>query len=207
MIDMNLYITFVLATALLILMPGPIVTLTIANSLTYGARQGLKTVAGTSFATTILLLVGGFGMASVFTMLAEWFEWLRWLGAAYLIFLGYRQWRAEPAVLGEDGVRAGSRKSLFWQGFLVSITNPKTILFYAAFFPQFMDPTQPAGSQLFVLSVTFLFIATLFDSGYAVLCGRLRPFLASKERGRLQNRITGGLLIGTGVALAVVRKG
>ncbi len=206
MIDMDLYITFVLATALLILMPGPIVTLTIANSLAYGARHGLRTVVGTSSATVVLLLVGGFGMASVFLLLAEWFNWLRWIGAAYLVFLGFQQWRAKPVALGDDGVNAGPKKSIFWQGFVVSITNPKTILFYAAFFPQFMDPGRPPGLQLLVLSVTFLVIATLLDSCYALLCGRLRPYLADAGRGRLRNRITGGLMIGAGLAVALVRK-
>jgi homoserine/homoserine lactone efflux protein len=206
MIDMDLYITFVLATILLILMPGPIVTITVANALAYGTRHGLRTVVGTSSATTLLLIVGGFGMASAFALLAQWFEWLRWFGAAYLVFLGIQQWRAKPIVLGGEGVRAWSKKGIFWQGFVISITNPKTILFYAAFFPQFMDPARDPGLQLFILSVTFLFIATFLDSCYAILCGRLRPFLADARRGRLRNHITGGLLIGTGLALALARK-
>jgi homoserine/homoserine lactone efflux protein len=206
MIDMDLYITFVLATALLILMPGPIVTITVANSLAYGTRHGLRTVIGTSSATALLLIVGGFGMASAFLLLAEWFEWLRWFGAAYLVFLGIQQWRAKPVVLGDDDAKAWSKKGIFWQGFVISITNPKTILFYAAFFPQFMDPSQPPGQQLAILSITFLIIATSLDSCYAVLCGRLRPYLADAKRGRLRNRITGGLMIGTGLALAFARK-
>ena len=206
MIDMDLYITFVLATILLILMPGPIVTITVANSLAYGTRHGLRTVVGTSCATTVLLIVGGFGMASAFALLAQWFESLRWFGAAYLVFLGIQQWRAKPIVLGEEGASAWSKKGIFWQGFVISITNPKTILFYAAFFPQFMDPSQPPGQQLAILSITFLIIATSLDSCYAVLCGRLRPYLADAKRGRLRNRITGGLMIGTGLALAFARK-
>lgn len=210
MIDMDLYITFTLATALLILMPGPIVTLTVANSLAHGTRHGLRTVIGTSSATAVLLLVGGFGMASVFTVLAEWFHWLRWIGAAYLVFLGIQFWRAKPVALADgrdsEGIRAGSKKSIFWQGFIVSITNPKTILFYAAFFPQFMDPNRPAGEQLAILSVTFLIIATSLDSAYAILCGRLRPYLANVNGAHLRNRITGGLMIGTGLVLAFTRK-
>lgn len=208
MIDTDLYITFVLATALLILMPGPIVTLTVANSLAYGTRHGLRTVVGTSSATALLLIVGGFGMASAFLLLAEWFEWLRWFGAAYLVFLGIQQWRAKPVALGdgEGEVHAGSKKSIFFQGFMISITNPKTILFYAAFFPQFMDPTRDPGMQLAILSITFLIIATFLDSCYAVLCGKLRPYLADAKRGRIRNRITGGLMIGTGLALAFARK-
>ncbi len=205
-IDPELYFGFVLATVALILMPGPIVTLTIANSLAYGTRHGLRTVMGTSIATGVLLLVGGLGMASAFALLAEWFEVLRWAGAAYLIWLGINQWRAKAVRLDDPGVHHGPKKSLFIQGFLVSITNPKTIFFFAAFFPQFMDPTTAAGPQLAVLSVTFLVIATTLDCGYVFLSGRLRPMLSSERRGRIRNRISGGFLIGTGLALAFARK-
>ena len=205
-IEYELYAAFMLATAVLILMPGPIVTLTIANSLAYGTRHGLKTVFGTSTATALLLIVGGLGMASAFALLAEWFEVLRWVGAAYLVWLGIQQWRAKAVDLNEAESHLGPKKSLFWQGFVVSITNPKTIFFYAAFFPQFIDPLAETGPQLLLLSVTFLIIATVLDCGYAFLSGRLRPMLSSERRGKIRNRITGGILIGTGLALAFMRK-
>ena len=144
MIDMDLYIAFVLAAALLILMPGPVVTVTVANSLNYGTRHGLRTVIGASCATTLLLMVGSLGMASAFALLAQWFEWLSWLGAAYLVFLGLQTWRARPVSFNDDGLKAGPKKSSFWQGFMGSITNPKSILFFAAFFPQFINPALPA---------------------------------------------------------------
>jgi len=205
-IELELYFAFVFATVVLILMPGPIVTLTIANSLAYGTRHGLRTVFGTSVATGCMLLVGGLGMASAFAILAEGFEYLRWAGAAYLIWLGIQSWRAKAVNLGDAEAALGPKKSLFWQGFVVSITNPKTIFFYAAFFPQFIDPTTAAGPQLALLSVTFLAIATSLDCGYAFLSGKLRPMLSSERQGRLRNRISGGFLIGTGLALAFARK-
>lgn len=206
MIDMDLYITFVLAAALLILMPGPVVTVTVANALSYGTRHGLRTVFGASTATALLLSVGGFGMASAFVLLAEWFDWLRWVGAAYLVFLGLQQWRARPVGDDGDAVRAVPKKQIFWQGFMTSMTNPKSILFYAAFFPQFIDPALPAAPQLTILSVTFFILAAVLDSCYALLSGRLRPFLADAKRERQRNRIGGSLLIGTGLALALARK-
>ncbi len=205
-ITLDLYFAFILATVVLILMPGPIVTLTVANSLTYGTRHGLRTVLGTSVATSCMLLVGGFGMASAFALLAEGFEYLRWAGAAYLVWLGIQSWRAQAVKLDEADATTGPKKSLFWQGFIVSITNPKTIFFYAAFFPQFIDPTAATGPQLAILSVTFLVIATSLDCGYAFLSGKLRHMLSSERQGRLRNRISGGFLIGTGLALAFARK-
>jgi len=153
----------VLATTALILTLGPIVNLTIANSLAYGTRNGLKTVFGTSKATGLILTVGCFGMASVFGLLAVWLEYLRWGGAAYSVWLGGQQWRKKAVALNQAKTYVGLEKSLFWQGFLNSITNPKTIFFYAAFFPQFINMSADATSQLILLSVTFLIIATSLD--------------------------------------------
>jgi homoserine/homoserine lactone efflux protein len=202
--DLHLLIGFATATAVLIIVPGPIVMLTIANSLAQGTRAGLVTIAGTSVATSILLVAGGLGLAWVLTSLAAWFDWVRWGGAAYLIYLGGRQWIGRAQELAEHtGARPGH--SIFWQGFVVSITNPKTILFYVAFFPQFLDPARPVGPQLLVMSVLFLAIAVLFDGCYAVLAGRLRPWLTGERRGRIRNRVTGSLLIGTGLVLALAR--
>ena len=202
--DSHLLIGFATATAVLIIVPGPIVMLTIANSLSHGVRAGLVTIAGTSVATSILLAAGGLGLAWVLTSLAAWFDWVRWGGAAHLIYLGARQWLNRAHELVEH-TEARPGHSIFWQGFVVSITNPKTILFYAAFFPQFLDPTRPVGPQLVVMSVLFLVIAVVFDGCYAVLSGRLRPWLAGERRGRIRNRITGSLLICTGLVLALAR--
>ena len=202
--DLHLLFGFAAATAVLIIVPGPIVMLTIANSLAHGTRAGLVTIAGTSVATSILLVAGGMGLAWVLTSLAAWFDWVRWGGAAYLIYLGGRQWLSRVHELAEP-TEARPGHSIFWQGFVVSITNPKTILFYAAFFPQFLDPARPVGPQLVVMSVLFLVIAVLFDGCYAVLSGRLRPWLTGERRGRIRNRVTGSLLICTGLVLALAR--
>jgi len=206
MMEIDVFIAFALATSLLILMPGPIVTLTVANSLRHGSKTGLLTVFGSTLGSGALLCVGSFGMAWVLELLSDWFTWIRLAGAAYLIYLGLCQWRASVHGLEDTVADRGSNKTIFLHGFIVAITNPKTILFYAAFFPQFMDLTQPAGPQLFIMSLTFMGLALLFDGGYALLAGRLQPWLQGKERGRIRNRITGSLLIGTGIALAFARK-
>ena len=118
-----------LTTTALILTPGPIVTLTIANSLAYGTRQGLKSVFGASIETGLMLIVGGLAITTVFSLLAEWLEYLRWRGAVYLIWLGIQQWRDKAADCNKAKINIEPKKSLFRQGFLVSITNPKTISF------------------------------------------------------------------------------
>jgi homoserine/homoserine lactone efflux protein len=204
-INLNLWAAFVVASAALALLPGPIVTLVIANSLRHGTRAGAANVLGTLCGNAVLFSIGGLGMAWVLSALAEWFDLLRWAGVAYLVFLGVKQWFARADGL-EDQAAAAPGHSLFWQGAVVAITNPKTIIFYAAFLPQFMDPTLPAAGQLIVLSATFLIVAGSLDMTYAVLAGRLRPLLTGARRGRIRNKITGALLTTTGVALAVTNR-
>ena len=205
----ELYVAFVLASTVLILIPGPNVTLLVANSLAHGFRHALATLAGTSAAIAIQLVVVALGMTSLMLVLAEWFEWLRWAGVAYLVWLGVQHWRAKVGN-GGDGCAGGpavSARRLFWQGFAVSATNPKTLLFYAAFFPQFIEPGAALAPQLALLCVTFLVLATVLDGTYAALAGRLRGVLADGRRARIRNRVTGTLLIGAGLGLALARRG
>ncbi len=204
-VNLNLWIAFIFASALLALIPGPIVTLVVANSLAQGTRAGVANVFGTLVGNIVLFTIGGLGLAWVLSELAHWFDILRWAGAAYLFYLGIKQWRAKPVSLGDQQATTKSH-SLFLQGVVVAITNPKTIIFFAAFFPQFMDPTLSASGQLVVLSITFLVVAGSLDTLYAVLAGRLRPVLTGERRGRIRNKLTGALLMGTGVALAFARR-
>jgi len=204
--NLDLYLAFVAAAAVLIIMPGPIVTLVVANSVTYGTRSALSTVAGAQSGHFLLLLVVAAGMTSLMHLMAEGFEWLRWVGVAYLVWLGLQRWRAGPAAEVDPAGLAVSGRRLFWQGFLVSITNPKTLFFYAAFFPQFVDPVLPPALQLTVLCGTFLVIATLFDSSYAVLAGRARGWLRDRRRMKLCDRIIGTFLIAAGAWLALARR-
>ena len=204
-VNINLWLAFIAASAALALIPGPIVTLVVANSLRHGTRAGMANVLGTLGGNVVLFTVGGLGMAGVLALLADWFDVLRWAGAAYLIYLGAKQWFARGDEVGDQAAAAPGH-SLFLQGAMVAITNPKTIIFYAAFLPQFMDPTLPAAGQLFVLSATFLIVAVSLDMAYAVLAGRLRPLLSGARRGRIRNKITGALLAATGAALAVANR-
>jgi threonine/homoserine/homoserine lactone efflux protein len=146
--------------------------------------------------------VAALGMTSLIVVLADWFTWLRWAGVAYLLYLGLQQWRhvsSAPQPLP-------GRQRLFWQGFVVSATNPKTLLFYVAFLPQFVDPDLAPGPQLLVLSVTFLIIATLIDGAYGLLAGRLRAPLGDARRARLRRRISGSFLIAAALGLALARR-
>ena len=206
MIEPDLYIAYMLATTALILMPGPIVTLTVATSLAHGARHGILTVCGATIGSGVLLALGALGMAWAFAFLSGWFSVIRWAGADYLIFLGVKQWRARPVALNDAHTNEGPVAAVLMHGFVVAVTNPKTILFYAAFFPQFLDTSRALGPQLWVLSLTFVVIAFTLDSCYATMAGRLRRWLTGAERGLLRNRITGGLMMITGAGLALMHR-
>jgi threonine/homoserine/homoserine lactone efflux protein len=201
----ELYIAFILATTLLMLIPGPNVALIVANSVAHGSRYGLLTVAGTSSAMVIQLFLTGLGMSEMLGNLAHLFEWLRWVGVAYLIYLGAKQWLAPPVDLTKTQPQGKSVRTIYWRGFLVSLTNPKTLLFFGAFFPQFLVPngTTMTG-QILLLSATFLLLAIILDGAWAILAGQVRALLAT--RGRLRNRLSGGMLIGAALGLAVARK-
>ncbi|CAM5764028.1 transporter [Labrys miyagiensis] len=203
MTDPGLYLAFLGAVLVLMLIPGPNVALIVANSIAHGSRYGLLTVAGTSTAMVLQLSLTALGMSEVLGTMGAWFEVLRWIGVAYLVWLGVKQWRSPAVDLPAGRPEARSPRRIFTRALLVSLTNPKTLLFYGAFFPQFVNMEAPVGLQVVILSASFLAMAVFVDSGWALLAGRARGLLAS--RARLRNRLSGGLLIGAGTALAMVR--
>jgi homoserine/homoserine lactone efflux protein len=200
----HLYLAFVAATVVLMAIPGPNVALIVGGSLAHGPRIGLATVAGTSAAQVLQLALVAAGMASMLGAFGGWFAELRWLGVAYLLYLGIRAWRAPPEDLSQVRPQSGSVRRVMARGFLVSLTNPKTLFFYGAFFPQFVTPHAPLAPQLALLSAAFLAIAVTMDSGWALFAARFRGLLAG--RGRLRNRLTGGAFIAAGLGLAAARK-
>lgn len=202
---LDLYLAFVAACILLIVIPGPNVALIVANSMAHGARYGLMTVAGTASAMLLQLALVVLGASALLGALAGLFDWLRWLGVAYLLWLGLRTWRAAASDLSGIAAEPRSAHAIFARGFLVSLANPKTLLFYAAFLPQFVSAdSEQATRQLLLLSATFLVIAVLLDGAWALLAARLRSLL--QARARLRNRLTGALLMGAGVGLALARR-
>jgi threonine/homoserine/homoserine lactone efflux protein len=201
---LELYAAFVAAVIVLMLIPGPNVALITANAVARGPRLGLITVAGTCAAMALQLAAVALGMNEALGVARRWFAVLRWAGVAYLLWLGVQAWRAPAQDL--TGVKAAEARApaVFLRGFLVSLTNPKTLFFYAAFFPQFVTPGGGAR-QIWLLAATFLALEAIIDSGWALLAARLRPVLA--RHGRLRNRVTGAALIAASAGLAAARGG
>jgi threonine/homoserine/homoserine lactone efflux protein len=201
--SLHLYAAFVAAVVVLMLIPGPNVALITSNSIAHGMRHGFVTVAGTASAMVVQLAVTGLGLEAVLGVASVWLGWLRWLGVLYLIYLGLRLWRTPPVALGA-GEPPKSAPATFGRAFVVSLTNPKTLFFYSAFFPQFIVPGHAMAAQIALLSVSFMAVALLIDSIWVVSAHRARQFLL--RRGHWQNRISGGLLMGAGLGLAIARQ-
>lgn len=204
MISNDLYLAFIAATAILMLIPGPNVALIVANSVAHGTRYGLLTVTATSSAVVVQLALTVLGATALLNFLAASFDWLRWVGVAYLLWLGVAAWRAPTVDLAATSAQARSARPIYARGFAVCMTNPKTLLFVGAFLPQFITPGPTASDQLLLLAVTFLAVAVVLDSLWAILAGGLRALLVM--RARLRNRLTGGLLVGAGLGLALARR-
>jgi homoserine/homoserine lactone efflux protein len=197
----QLFTAFLLITTVLILTPGPIVTLVIATGARHGVRAGLVTVAGTSAGNAVLLGAIAFGLNFILLNAGYLFDILRWGGAAYLIWLGVQAWRGagRPAAQPHVGIQ-------FWRGFLVALSNPKTLAFFTAFLPQFIDPSLPADRQLAVMCVVSVLLAVLTDSGWAIAAGLGRVWFLKPSRMRLLGRFSALTLIGGGIWLSLTRR-
>jgi homoserine/homoserine lactone efflux protein len=198
----ELFAAFLLITLILFLIPGPIVTLVIATSASKGMRAGLVTVAGTSCGTAVLLAVIALGLSWILNHALYWFEMLRWVGAVYLIWLGIQAWRgaADGPPMPPD------HRVHFGRGFLVALSNPKTIAFFTAFLPQFVDPRLPVAPQLALMCAVSVLMAGLSDSGWAILAGLGRVWLMKPSRAKLLGRLSGVTLIGGGIWLSLSRR-
>lgn len=208
MMPLDLYFTYVAACLLVVLVPGPTATLIVANSLTHGLRAGLGNVAGTQAGLALFIGILVVGLAAVIEAMGVWFDWLRLLGAAYLVWIGWKLLRAPGSELAPDLTGAARppapRGGFVLQGLLVTLSNPKTLLFFGAFIPQFVDPAKEAAPQIVLLGVTAMVCALVFDTAYAVLTARAGRFV-SRRHLRRANQASGVVLIGGGVWLALSR--
>ncbi|MCJ7626249.1 MAG: LysE family translocator [Anaerolineaceae bacterium] len=203
--ELHVYFAFVAATAFMIWLPGPSVLLTIAHSISFGWQRAIATVAGATLGVAFQLIVAAIGLASLLNAVAGAFEWLRWAGAAYLVYLGIKQWRSADTPLEFDAPSVSGAK-LFVQGLTVTIPNPKSLIFIAAFLPQFIDTTRPLGLQFAFIVPTFLVITFGITSLWALFAGKVSEVLQNRRAVRSALRGAGGLMIIAGLALTLARR-
>lgn len=197
------YLAFIAASATLALLPGPNVALIIANSLSHGVRHGLLSVAGTASAMLPQMILTLVGLSALLSLPGSWLDIARGAGVVYLLYLGLRQWCSPPSQNTQKTPNKNHYKSAYWQGFMISATNPKTLLFYAAFFPQFISETHSVTGQIAILCATFITVVSLIDAGWAALAGYAAPRLSRSAN--LHGKISGTFLILAACGLALAR--
>ena len=203
MIDVQTLLTYMGVVLGLFLIPGPAVLLTLGRAATDGRQVGVATGLGIATGDLGHAAMTTFGLSAILMTSALAFEIVKYLGVAYLVYLGIKEWRAAAADLTRTRPERKSPRSMFTRALLVSMTNPKTLLFYGAFFPQFVSRDHAFLPQVVLLSATFVVTAVLVDGSWALAAARVRHLLAT--RGRLRNRIAGGMLMGAGAVLAMAR--
>jgi homoserine/homoserine lactone efflux protein len=201
--SIELYLVFVVASALLVATPGPNVALIVGTSLTHGARTGLVAVAGVNTGVVLQLVVVAAGLSWIVDLFALHFDAIRFIGAAYLLFLGIQTlWKAREPTPPQPL----SPERAFARGFAVAFANPKTLIFQAAFLPQFLTNGEGGAAQLWLLAATFGAIAAAGDVLWALGAARARAVLSDRAR-VLADRVSGAILIaGAGVLLAASRR-
>ena len=199
--SLQVYLAFVAACIALALLPGPIVTLLIANGLRHGTRAALTNILGVQAGMVIVVGVLAVGLTSLMATMGYWFDWVRFAGAAYLVWLGIKLIRSPVEGIKEDAPPPPPRGGFFLQGFLVALSNPKLLLFFGAFIPQFVDPHYAAWPQVVVLGLIEICAAAITDVGYILVSVGARNVLAGPALVWV-NRIAGVILIGAAIWLA-----
>jgi homoserine/homoserine lactone efflux protein len=200
---LELYLLFGLASALLVATPGPNVALVVGTSLRYGARAGVLTVGGVNLGLVLQLSAVAAGLTWIVDLFAHHFDTIRYIGAAYLALLGLQQLFARPKPdKGAAPVLRGEHA--FARGFAVAFANPKTLIFHAAFLPQFLGPGTDRA-DLWLLAATFAVIAALGDGLYAIFAARARAAVTERAR-RIADRASGGILLGGAAVLLAARR-
>jgi threonine/homoserine/homoserine lactone efflux protein len=205
MFDLTTIIPYLGACFLLAIVPGPTVTVIIANALARGTGAGLAIVAGTQAGFLVMTLVVALGMQALVAFMGWAFDWIKLIGAAYLVWLGWKMWRSNGELGAASVEKTKSRLAMAVEGFLVILSNPKALIFLGAFLPQFVDVTQPTFPQVMILGLFFMLVAGSTDAIYAIVAGRARGLL-SAARVRVVSRVSGLLLMAGGVWLALQKR-
>src|SRR5215212_3825901 len=209
--DTSTYVLFVAAALVLLIVPGPSVLYIVARSVEGGRTAGLVSVLGVPTGTMVHIAFATLGLSAILASSAVAFSVVKWLGAAYLVWLGLRRIFGRDEGEGDVSVEPARLSRVFSQGVVVNTLNPKTALFFLAFLPQFVDPARgPAWAQILLLGATFVILALCSDGIYALLSGTAGGWLQRRMKGasfrRGQRFVSGSILIGLGAVAAASGK-
>lgn len=198
---------FAVASAIMLAIPGPTILLVVSYALSHGRRVASAIVAGVALGDFTAMTASMLGIGALLATSAALFTALKWVGAAYLVYLGIKLWRAP---VGDGAIPQAEKETnarrIFLHAYVVTALNPKSIIFFVAFLPQFLDPAAPALTQMVVFETTFVILATLNAAAYALLASMARGAIRKPSVQRIVNRTGGSLLIGAGMLAAGFRK-
>jgi threonine/homoserine/homoserine lactone efflux protein len=208
--SLELWLVYLAAAIGLSLTPGPNGLLVLTHGARFGLQSAVWTVLGGALGFLLLIAASLAGMGALLAASETAFTAAKWVGGAYLVYLGIRLWRSPAPVVaaeapaGSGALDAAPSLRLFGDGLFVAVSNPKALLFFAAFLPQFMVPGASFASQLLLLGGTFVLVEVVYELVLAGLAGRIAPWLG--RHGRTFNRTAGGTFIGIGAALATTSR-
>jgi threonine/homoserine/homoserine lactone efflux protein len=204
------FFLYLAAVFVLTVTPGPSVLMCITNGIHHGVRRAFAGALGSVTAVCLIMVVSAAGLGAILAVSEKVFLILKWCGVAYLAYIGVRTFFSTQSTIGVDEghapATAKSRASLYWQGFLVGGSNPKALLFFTAFFPQFINPQAAQLPQFLVLGATFVCFELFWLTFYAHFAARVAPWLRTPGRAKMFNRLSGATFIGAGALLATVKR-
>ena len=204
----EVWLAYAVAATIIVVIPGPTILLVVTQSLTHGKPATVPLVLGVMLGDSVAVCVSLLGLGALLSASAELFSIVKWIGAAYLIYLGISLWRTPPnKIEASDDVAGKSSRKLFMHAFIVTTFNPKGIIFFIAFLPQFVNSAFEAAPQFVILATTFVVIGTLNAALYAIFSGQLKRLLERDNARRWFNRCGGSALMGAGLVTAMVQRG
>ncbi len=198
--DFGLWLVYLVASVGLALTPGPNGMLALTHGAMHGVRKTIGTISGGVLGFGLVIAMSMFGIGALLAASAQLLIAMKWIGGAYLVYLGIQIWRS-PAIGIHQGKSQGSVNviQLFRSGFLTAVTNPKAILFFVAFLPQFIDANRNLGIQFLILAATYMVVEFVYEFVVATLADRIKPFL--QRIGKRLNRVFGSVFVVIGIAL------
>jgi threonine/homoserine/homoserine lactone efflux protein len=201
------WLIYVAAVVVLTLTPGPTVLMCVSTAVNLGPRKALVACLGSTTAIVGIMALSALGLGTALAASETAFQVLKWLGAAYLVYLGVRSLLSSNNEIHVDGaVRSSTNAKTFSQGFLVGASNPKALLFFGALFPQFITPSAPQLPQFLLLGATFVFFETLWLTLYALSASKAKHWLQTPGRAKVFNRITGVVFLVAAAYVASSRR-
>lgn len=206
--SLEVYIAYTIACFIVLIIPGPTILLVVGYALSEGRRAAWHTVSGVALGDLTAMVASFAGMGALLAASATAFAVLKYVGAAYLVYLGIKMWRAKPRLQASDfeTTERASARRMALHAYAVTALNPKSIVFFIAFLPQFIDPARALLPQLTLMGVTFLVLAIVNAWAYGMLAGSLRERLTRPRLLKAINRTGGSVLIGAGVLTAIARR-